>query len=370
MFLLNVAKLNNTHGSSFIDEMTWDEDESYHMNLNYYTNENKNGKEVLDYNLKYYDSQSIAAGTVGTGIQFVGVKPSFKVEPMPGQSLGDLIFNPAFRVSLTNNRKDIEYYNTASNGVSYQATNPLNFGNSFLYDIDGKFIKIQQRAEPIEKVSVGFITGRIYSDIWLVLANLVSTLNSLPYGQQVLRVDLSPFFDIYMSEDGGSNFELITNHTSDYVFIKVAINKTANGLVTASQSLFGQVLGDTEFSLIGETSSYWKAFGRVTLDVSAFDYTKYGSDDFLCTAKINKALADYLGAFENVKITVNILLNDFRLSSSGILIYGLDHDFLRGLEFESVYIYSPWQTVLFCYADSLDTNFVTLNNVTLKLFGG
>ncbi len=183
-------------------------------------------------------------------------------------------------------------------------------------------------------------------------------------------IDLAEYFGVY-KENGTNKYESIEMYDktaqSRYYF-SANIHYDFRGMQLAKQSLFGSVAGDGQYNKTGvDNIEYWRTdvnykLSKTDLDLS-YDFARDGYWLSIKDATLNK-LNNYTA---NVVCDLNINLDDF----DGKKILGIDFYGFNGVQFKNLNINSlikcSFEVRAFGLKDCNISNFTKTDNVTLLL---
>lgn len=368
VFFTLILNDQKTATSASVGQGTYFPEETYLISINNFTNENNNGIPLTEFNFTGYTSWS----TPEEGANKAGFSSGLQWEN--GAEFvtdNDVWANPFRPVSYVTPQHAV-YYNQDQNGITYAATNKLDWKDSFVFDIEGEFILVESAGDKEQKsVLWGVWSQTVRHDFNYFMSVMAETINTLPLGSTTVTFELSDF--LKLSVWNGEKFDPITDRDINKVFITVAVHNYADGAMSANQSLFGMIRGTTSWNFSNiEGKDYASVLGGVSINEQFFDYAvSPAGGEFARLAKVNTSLIEYLGAFETQTLPrISIDLSSNFLTSNGIMFYGLNHNFLNGIEVKEIHITAATPTVLYLYVDSVDTSLLRLSNVTIQLLGG
>ncbi len=352
-------KDNVTITTAYIDDATYSEDEKYFINLEYYSNAYSNGIECFGARWDYYTDTSIPDKkedgsygdkyTYSSGVQF---KNGYTYSKYADTNNWNYSYS-AFKMN------DCTFYNT-SNGVSFDATNSLEDMNHWVYDIDGQLCLIEEKGNINEYKTLWVDRGTKY-DTSMLLCDLYDVVKSLPDGEQVITIDLSRYYNVFLFD--GKEFDKGTPATTEnWVFVNVYIYKTSNGLVSAKQSMFKSYMGNPEWSLYGTASeNYWQANVEYNLTLKDFTFTYENGGYYL---KLQTSCIDYLKEFKNMRLLVNLDIDKIYLGADKLNIEGFSSNAFGGLKIDTINLTSDSPCTFKVFDKKL--NIQHSDNITLE----
>ena len=349
-----VTYSSETVTSVQIDSLTYAEDETFPLEVNYYSNESNNGEEVFEFKINYYmnpeqptDLEEIK-DIYTTGIQWID-----SVEfAQQGSNIGWGTTNylvPAGEY----------YYYNMSGDTGISATNEFSSNDRWLMDFAGHLGLLVQKGD-VEQ-SKGFLWwGSYYRyDINSLMQLVYDSIQGLSPGDYVLTLDMSEFFDIKAYNEETKQFDLATDSDTNYVYINARIHISASGMADSSQSIFNTVENNDSWTFEGVSAgNFYDAETVFTLTVNDFNYVEQNG---LTWATLKEDAVEYLQSFPRTKIKINLNLTNSYITSNGITVEAVSTLSWAELDIESVTINAPAGTTqLFC------DSFVSVNgNVTL-----
>lgn len=343
------------------------------FSLNYYQNYNNTGLEVLEWRINGYSDQAMSA-LYGRGYQLV-----FK----NGSPVGG-------------------YYCDSYDGVSWSSMHEYDekndcgqYANFWYVSIDGelKAIRLDGKTtntvdkEWYEKVGVWFynlfnkvdvsykkVVEEYYTiyDVMIHFKNLIKSC-SVGTGDYVLPVvDLGEFIHVYeVDKNGVVDEDKIGDGGQVNAYFSMDVHYDKRGLTYADQSMFGSVMGNSEYNTTGIDFdvNYWKS--TVTYNITEKDFVaRYSSVDQGYYYALSQDLINELKNYEDMEINVVFDVDKFK----NVNVLGLDYYALNGLEVSSLTIKSSQQRDFTLLVNSLkDTGLTNINaeNVNIvNLSGG
>ena len=325
-------------------------EQPYPIEVKVYKNLNENGLGVYDVKFNYYTDTTIPEtedeykNVYSAGFQFIDNVSMYNPNRF---SLG--VWCSFFDTVFSN----VAYYNS-TNGVSFYAINSLSPDDSWIVDytfsetVNGvettsnNLAKLYQRGWV--QTGSGSLGWRYFENrnIYSALLNLIQSSASLSDGVYILQLDMSDYFTfkIYNQETG--QFDVDTSDNMS-VLANVKITVSSNGLVDSSQSLFGQVAYDADYSY-GDVapSDYWES--KTIYSLTANDFSFSTNDDGLVVATIKEDILEYISQFKRLYLRIYINLDSFYFD-------GLAENAFGGLPVDQVTITSSIETGFAIYED-------------------
>ena len=364
-----------TTATGYVDSLAYAPEQTYAIEINYFENTKANGVQALEYRWNYYTDTLIP--TTEEGIETAKDNATtdnkfdeqklfdnlFKTVYSSGlQMIGDVKFDlirykePAFvfgDFAYCTKPANPYYYNT-SNGTSYSAINNLDYTDSWIIDFgSSKLGRIVQDKE-LELVNEHpFGKTEYRMDINKFMLDAYECVQSLKYGKQVIMFDLSDYlvFEYFSTEDLKFHRPTVDEQ---HLYINILVNKSANGMINSSQSLFGIVSDDANWTYDGVVASdYWTTKTEITITEANF----IENESLL---SLNPKCIEYLNSFDSNVLFVIVNIDLFRTTARGF-----SKQAFGDLQIDKIYIYSNAPTT-FTYYDS-PCEITTDNNVTLEV---
>lgn len=323
-------KDNFTLTTAYVSDMSYSEEQKFFIEVQQYPN-------MVEFKVNCYtDVETLEKDEAGNypnkytytfGVQFDGGYQATREEKKTGfLGLGDRYFY--------NLMTNCTYYNIDSNGTSYEAIVDLPEKDKWIYDIGGQLVLIKERGD-IQFNSRLFGADFQSYDFSLMFEDLYKSVDSLDYGKRVVNFDLSQYFTFQMyNEENGVFEEEIHKTTETWMFVDVFVEKYSTDFVDASQSWFGQFMGDKDWTLYDfEKLDFWRARNEYNFDVEDFSFSFIDGKYYL---KLQTGLVKYLEEFDNMKYVVNLDLDNIYLGSQPLTITGFTQDAFGKLEIDSI----------------------------------
>ncbi len=335
-----------------------DDDNKEIMQLRYFSNENNNGQEMLEVRINSLIDESTNQ-TYSVGIQILGTKEnpiSFNNERKTVHV--DLV-NTNFRYYVTT--KNERYAYNASNGTTFNASTEMKEANSFLvtmgkdsdnnpvyYKLTFKNKDFYSKSDQSEK----FVTDKTF--LWMKsnysqeynLAYLVKGLFDRVQGAMKVGTDQKVLFKFsedlfqYSIKIKDNTYEDIIAGTEEASHVRasvenyfyVKLNKYADGVRTASDSLFGVVANNYTYGE-GNKLDYYNAQQILELHETDFDFIKDTLTNY--KLKLTTSALKKIEAYNSENFAIKILLNKEKLKELNVTPIG----FADGTEIENYNIF-------------------------------
>ena len=304
--------------TAYVDDMSYSEEEKFFIELQYYPNMfEAKINYYIDTDIPEYDETTQSYGekyTFSSGVQFDG---GYQAD-LDGHGTGVFGWGNYYRENVMKNCK---YYNIDQNGTSYIAVSELAHQDKWVYDIGGELVLLTSRGNvKYGENGIGYPKYMNYN-MALALQDLYSAVESLEDGKRVITFDMSEYFNFTMYDEETGRFEEEIHETKEtWMFINIFVNKHSTDFVSAEQSIFGQFMGDTEWSLYDlSKADYWRARHEYNLTIKDFTFVYSNKSYHL---KLKQSVIDYLSEFDNMQYIVTIDLDNIYLGSEKIDIVG------------------------------------------------
>lgn len=312
------------------------------FNLNWYSNDNKNGIEIQELRLDYFTDSSLTTNSIrSTGMQYLG-----------DFSERDLSFNITSDKDEVNEYKSssFTYYDTTDD-ISWSGgsvATQLNRNTALIVRVDNTPYLIQlDGSKVLHNIKVGnFLWADIkkdvtylytYVDLFHDICTAVKT-NSKEYGEFYIQLDLSQYFtNVKAYNPDTKQFDKLPDVDIFKCYSYLKFNYYADGLVTADQSIFGQVNLNTKYGKQDISVEYTDGMMVYTLSEKNFNY-RYSEiyDGYFVSLSIdNKAIFDELPTH---KINVTINLDSSYLVEKGYKVIGIDYNGFENLIIDTLTI--------------------------------
>jgi len=359
--------------TAYTDRFAYAPGETYFIEINYFTNEMRNGLQAFEVRLNYYTDVDTPTSddpfkhVFASGIQFIG-EPQFRRTLSAFARWGFLNLGTHSDERWHINSEHT-FYNTQFVGADYEvsteATFILQHQNNWIVDFGGKIGMIDTQGRQPWHHSSGLVRYHSVYDINHFLMSIIAPSRSVPNGRSVIKFDLSRWFQGRLYNEDTRRFDRHFDGDINNMFINVKVNRSPHGLVTSQQSMFGMVRTDRQFvySPDRNPNDFWQSQSVWTLTSADFDFTNLIGNMYL--GRLNQRATDFLSSFNDLQINININL-DF-VSLDGKVFHGFGVNPFRGLRVDRITITS--QTPRNFHLQYAMPN-VTTNNVTLIVAGG
>lgn len=338
----------------------------YLIDVKYSANDNGAGAECLDVRFNSFVDENQNA-IYSNGIQIVGDELKFKTKYVDSSATG-VVSGSTFKAyhnawATFDVGEDSVYYYQSADGFTTTFSGEESFANDgfklTLQNAEGEeeLYKLKFRGYDVnQSLNIGqsykynnFMRKHYYnyyyaSDVMYLANYLYESCQSLANGTHgITMLNLPDIFSLW-KYDGNVYVELdsvetskVKNTWSTYCVFK--IEKTAEGVMTANDSLFGAVKNSSQFNLYPEfvDNTYFAGETVYQLFVCDFDYVPVFED--YVVLKLDSDLRNALMPYsKDVKLSIRI--NVFDLSDFGFRFYGfaVDHG-LDGFDILECYLY-------------------------------
>lgn len=367
---VSIAELGPvTSAQAYVNTVTTsDGEEKYFMELEYWENADGTGKEVFEFTFNAYSDIKMQA-VLGKGVQFVyndgarqGLEELASLFFGTDSILGDLAGWDTFA------------YDKDEIGNAWASTNEVEYGDPMFLSIgdkvysatmDGTYTTVTKSFNFIKAVTnflpllftdaAGLSDDEWYNNVYTteheytmkdfyneVLYAAAHT--NTGYGSTVLNmVELGKYMSIREVNDQGQEVE-VTDHDHNEVYFAVKVTKHREGFRRASESSFGQLLGDSSYTTV-PTDNIYNDYSEIEITpyLTSRDFNYYqlaGTDGY-----IPKIKPETLERLEASGANGFVVVFDERdgIFADGKKIVGITADSFGGLKVKnlSVTLYRP-----------------------------
>ena len=349
-----------TSAQAYVNTVTAsDGEERYFMELEYWENADGSGKEVFEFTFNAYADIKMQA-VVGKGIQFVSGEKR--------QGLENLFenFSASSDILGTITGWDTFAYDKDETGNSWATTNEVEYGDPMFLSIgdkvysavmDGTYTTTEYSfnlGKSIVNAFKGLFDWDSYyrKETWnnvytvehkysmkdfynTVLYSAIHT--NTGYGSTVLNmVELGKYMSIREVNDKGQEVE-VTDHDHNEVYFAVKVTRHREGLRRASESGFGQLLGDSNYTTV-TTDNIYNDYSSIAITpyLTARDFDYYllsGTGGY-----IPKIKPEVLERLQTADVSGFVVTLDERdgMFAGGKKIIGISADSFGGLGVKSI----------------------------------
>jgi len=325
-----------TVDTSYVDSLTYAPNETFFVEVNYYTNALNNGKRVFEVRMNQYTSIQVSGDDLTKNVWSHGL-----------QMRGDSWFTANHRVTsrgfFRGHRVDYwvdmtgdhSFYNSFDIGHGWQpyhlVTSPLRVQNEWIIDFAGELGAVRprglQRFDTTRSRNLfggNDIFGRNDIHYWrydvnYFMVNLRNAIASQPWGSGVVVMDLSRWFNAYSFDRNTGWFDRPW-HRDDVrrMFVNVKFNVSPHGMVVAEQSMFGMVGIDRNFSYDGrQPMRYSRVTSAFTVTIADFEFVNIGGNNYL--GRVRQERIDWLNTFRNLSVFIDIDLSHPSLNNRNLV---------------------------------------------------
>lgn len=320
------------------------------IEVQYFTNENKNGLEtfeikfnyLLDENQEEFFSQGLqfVADSINTNINFEYLVDSSQTQgELMGGSAGwytgsrQYAYFGSYRTaegsSIFNYMSQDDYENTSI------STNPLSTDSAFRIQLGEDLFLMKFKGAEIEKNELSFQSSEkadykfflifgydiinnyyTYADPYFFSYLIFNSMDSVANGTNHNMIfEFGDLFNYYLYDENSNSYSNTEYENMDSVlqqmqsYYSIKITKSADGLRDSDESLFKTVKGNSGFNLNGDYSSgdYFTGESIFTADIYDFDFVKLLNDSYVLKFK-NSFIETYKN-FKNMKLNIEINLD-------------------------------------------------------------
>lgn len=313
--------------TNFVNEATYQDVDRYQIEVNYFSNEKKNGQKVLEIKFNYYVDVSIPEIDDETGLYDDKLLCSSAVQFYGNNNFSSIGYPKGWGNVSGYKMNNVYFYEQAANVEANRAMKQLDKMNKFIWDIGGQLCMIETKGE----VRTG--TGAFWSALWFkfdttfLCKKLEDVAFSLTDGEHIQLLNFSDFYHVKLYNEETGKFEEEYNNNEELTYVNVYFNKTSNGMVEAQQSMFGKFKGSDDWSFnsseVGLTQLYWNDYSifEITEDDFAYVNSDAGFEIYL-----KNSCRNYLEQFDGFALRIDINLDNISSQVVGLKRGGL-YDF-------------------------------------------
>lgn len=315
-----------TISTAYLDKASYAEDETFFIDINYYSNRAGNGEEVFELKFNYYTDTRIPDkqedGSYGTkymystGIQLIN---GIKTKSIQKDGIGAIFSGKMHEYyTITNGY----CYDTEMGGNSFGSLNrqTLLDQDKWIFDIDGQLCLIQTKGDVNSFMNL-WIQHILDINTSYFIMSLYNTVKSLEVGENIFELNLSEYFFVTLQNEDGS-FNTKPTDDVNFLYTNIHVNVSDQGMIRSNQSMFGIVEDDADWSLYGTSSdSYWQVRTEYDLYFNDFSVVYEEGCYYL---KIKNVCLEYLKPFNYIDITINLDLDNIYISGVKINVSGFD----------------------------------------------
>ena len=325
-----------TTAQAYVNTVTTkDGEERYFMEIEYWENADGNGKEVFEFTFNAYADINMQTVT-GKGIQFVSGETRQGLEDLVGK------FASADDVLGVVSGWDTYAYDVDDYGGSWASTDEVEFGDKMYLDIGGTVYAVamdgtyttEEKSFNLGKSILNGVrciftdwNGFNHDENWwdthvyeyeYTMKDFYNEVlyaaahNNKGYGSSVLNlVDLGKYMSVFEFNENGQLEEVTSRDVND-VYFAIKVTRHYEGFRRASESSFGQLLGDQFFTTV-DSDNYYNDYSDTavlpTLTGKDFDYYDVPTmGGYVAFAK--QEVLDELAAGGVREVVVDINVND------------------------------------------------------------
>ncbi len=357
----------NTQKTLYANALTFAEENAqgekpYPIEINFFSNEKKNGIHCTELKFNYYTDTTIP--TSDDEYKFV-------------YSSGVQLFDDFRALKRNDNRVfawsideyidfvNARYYNSVY-GQSYSAISKLSPSDNWIMDysmkttdeqgqekISHNLAKIFQRGATFHDRGVFGIKNYYVYDVNRLIVDLLTIVSRLDSGVYITPFDMSNYFDYKIYNQETKQFESITSDDQD-CFVSIKITKTDNGLVRANQSLYNQIDYNADYAYDGVVAKDY-AEARAGYILTESDFVVLDNELYL-----KERARKYLVNFPKMYLQVVLDLDNLESCS------GFSKDIFSSLDVLNISLTATRSQKFYVYEDYT----ILSNNVTIKHKGG
>lgn len=347
-FKNNKKKVINTlYGTnlSYVDPQF---DKNYPIEVKFYSNENRNGKYCFELNFNFYTDTEIPENNeyknvYSAGLQITSPPALYLTE----YEKGSIFDRNHYNCYAFNN--NVNFYNTSvANNVSYSAIKELPSFNGLIFDTDKKLFVMEERGEE-DSIYVGH--SGLWSEVYFYnnLASFVKYLceatTSLKEGKHVLQFDISKYFKCSFVVKNGTAISTDTgNEKIDFTIFNIKVEKSSNGLIDSSQSLFGLYNDNPNFEIDKTNKDFYNISNLYHINEYSFDLTKdLNGSDYMYLISLKDEVISFLNKYTDLSFVIEINLDSNYFYNKCCI--GFKENAFKDFNFDKCTISSKTQTI-------------------------
>lgn len=370
----------STYATSVVDPLT--NETMSPFTVNYYSNYNNSGKEVVEFRINCYSDQRKTA-IYSRGFQLVD-DTLYYYDSFDGHSWES---GHVYDETNDDGQQKTFFYIDVDNKIcavrldgsysyTYYEQNDLpvlrGMGNAVLNLVTFHWTqksKVDYCKETVTKTGVHYYT---YKELLQKIASIVKSSSYGTGSYKMPLIDLGDFLHLYeVADDGTVSDTPIGDGGLINSYFSMDINYDKRGMTYAKQSLFESVASNSEFNITGIDFdvNYWKVKQSYNLTENDFE-ERYSSIDGGFYYSLSSKIISELKNFENIEI--NISFDISKIKNKNVL--GFDNYALYGIKVNSLTIFSSsnrsFSLLIGSLKDtgltssSIKTTNVTLNNIS------
>ena len=369
-------------------------EDRYFLEVNYYSNEKKNGIELQELKLNYFTDYSLTSSAYrSTGMQYIGNYKGLPLDTWDGNS--EVKFMKLFGnndryygtsdecVEIANNYVDPNfYYYDSINGVNFNGiTNNNGSIATELKRTTGFIVKIDNRAFEVRLnkyfdkdvgdvrniFGIGWKVGEKYNRYYYTYGSLFQSclqatkIQSAGNGTFYITVDLSSLFSIREYDLTTKKYKAdnVTDVIKNYAVMK--FTKSENGARNSTQSMFGIIENSPKYDLKEDKidTTYWQE--RMLYKLTEKDFSYRYSDVYKgYFASLNLDTKKMFAEMPRAKVNISIDLQSQYLKDKEINIVGFDYNGFEDFEIDTLSITGNSQIFYLLEKALYNTNLKTL----------
>ena len=313
--------------SNFVNEATYQDVDRFQIEVNYFSNEKKNGQKVLEIKFNYYVDVSIPEIDEETGLYDDKLLCSSAVQLYGDRNFSSMVYPKGWGNVSGYKMNNAYFYEQAANVEANRAMKQLDKMNKFIWDIGGELCMIETKGEVRTRTGAfGFALWTKF-DTTFLCKKLEDVAFSLTDGEHIQLLNFSDFYHVKLYNEETGKFEEEYNNNEELTYVNVYFNKTSNGMIEAQQSMFGKFCGKDDWSFNategGLTQLYWNDYSvfEITEDDFAYANSEAGFEIYL-----KNSCRNYLEQFDGFALRIDINLDNISSQVVGLKRGGL-YDF-------------------------------------------
>lgn len=370
IYYMATHKKPETIGTNYLTTLSAKDSDLNICTVNIYSNEKSSGQKL--YEMQFNSFTDVEGKNVkGYGIQAVG---DYSISNIKGKRFD--IPNDYSRYGRTHTISDNVYtYQTDDDNLSsYSAPLPtemyVNIGEDF-YKLNFNTFDFKVGSTSVVYINFlfdSFKTRQAKYNLYDVFDYICRASMSAKEDYEEFSIDcmdLSEFFTLMKLDKDSKQYKELPTTSSVYNYLKIRVNYSKNGALTASNSLFNQVANSSSWAYFDEfpIEDYWNGSVAMTLNERnmTYIYSEYYKKYYV---SIDKSYVDYVKSLSGVELSIELQLDNLAFEICGIDLSNFD-----GLV-DKMTIITAKNTSLIVLNSNENSPKIVASGVTLDYIGG
>ncbi len=330
IYYMATHKKPETIGTNYLTTLSAKDSDLNICTVNIYSNEKSSGQKL--YEMQFNSFTDVEGKNVkGYGIQAVG---DYSISNIKGKRFD--IPNDYSRYGRTHTISDNVYtYQTDDDNLSsYSAPLPaemyVNIGEDF-YKLNFNTFDFKVGSTSVVYINFlfdSFKTRQAKYNLYDVFDYICRASMSAKEDYEEFSIDcmdLSEFFTLMKLDKDSKQYKELPTTSSVYNYLKIRVNYSKNGALTASNSLFNQVANSSSWAYFDEfpIEDYWNGSVAMTLNERnmTYIYSEYYKKYYV---SIDKSYVDYVKYLSGVELSIELQLDNLAFDICGIDLSNFD----------------------------------------------